>query len=119
MKKNRALIGAWFKHVPLHFFCPEKIKDFQPIAKIKRLSAENEKQIESTNSSSSACPTGQRSHATISHQDRRTQHTTHCQPATQPHRSPVNSQQANHNNSPDVPEPLFRGVRAKLEMISA
>ena len=37
--------------------------------------------------------------------------------ATQPHRSPVNSQQANHNNSPDVLGPLFPGVRAKSKRI--
>ena len=43
MKKNRAVIGAWFKHIPLGFFCCEKINDFQPIAKIKKLSAEKRK----------------------------------------------------------------------------
>ena len=43
MKKNRAVIGAWFKHIPLVFFCCEKINDFQPIAKIKKLSAEKRK----------------------------------------------------------------------------
>ena len=37
--------------------------------------------------------------------------------ATQPHRSPVNSQQANHNNSPNVLGPLFPGVRAKAKII--
>ena len=31
MKKHRALIGAWFKHVPFVFFCHEEINDFQPI----------------------------------------------------------------------------------------
>ena len=35
--------------------------------------------------------------------------------ATQPHRTPVNSKQANHNNSPDVLGPLFPGMRVKLE----
>ena len=32
--------------------------------------------------------------------------------ATRPHRSPVNSEQANHNNSPNVLGPLFPGRRA-------
>ena len=36
-KKNRALIGAWFKHVPLCFSGSEKIHDLQPIAKIKKV----------------------------------------------------------------------------------
>ena len=43
MKKNRALIGGWFKHVPLRFLGSEKIHDQQPIAKIKKLGAENRK----------------------------------------------------------------------------
>ena len=43
MKKNRALIGAWFKHVPLRFLGSEEIHDLHPIAKIKKLSAENRK----------------------------------------------------------------------------
>ena len=30
MKKNRALIGGWFKHVPLRFLGSEKIHDLQP-----------------------------------------------------------------------------------------
>ena len=38
-----------------------------------------EKHIKNTNSNNSACPTGQRSHVSISHQDGRTQHTTHSQ----------------------------------------
>ena len=37
--------------------------------------------------------------------------------ATEPHRSLVNSQQANHNNSPDVLGLLFPGVRAKGKRI--
>ena len=37
--------------------------------------------------------------------------------ATQPHIPPVNSQQANHNNSPDVLEPLLPSVRAKAKII--
>ena len=37
--------------------------------------------------------------------------------ATQPHRSPVNSQQANHNNGPDVLGPSFPGARAKAKII--
>ena len=37
--------------------------------------------------------------------------------STQPHRSPVISQQANHNNSPNVLGPLFPGVRAKGKRI--
>ena len=78
-----------------------------------------EKRIESTNCNNSACPAGQRSHIRISHQDCRTQNTTHnySSAETQPHRSPVNSQQANHNNSPGVFEPLFPGVRAKAKRI--
>ena len=36
--------------------------------------------------------------------------------ATQPHSSPVNSQQANHNIL-DAPGPLFPGVRAKAKRI--
>ena len=41
--KNRALIGAWLKHVPLRFLCSDKINDFQPNAAIKKLSAEKRK----------------------------------------------------------------------------
>ena len=37
--------------------------------------------------------------------------------ATQPHRSLVNNQQANHNNSPNVLGPLFPGVRAEVKRI--
>ena len=33
--KKTALIGAWFKHVPLRFLGSEKMHDLQPIAKIK------------------------------------------------------------------------------------
>ena len=36
---------------------------------------------------------------------------------TQPHKTPVNSQQANHNNSHNVLGPLFPGVRAKAKII--
>ena len=32
MKNHSALIGTWFKHVPLGAFCSEEINDFQPIA---------------------------------------------------------------------------------------
>ena len=42
MKMERALIGAWFKRVP-SFLGSEKMHHLQPIAKIKRLSAENRK----------------------------------------------------------------------------
>ena len=35
-KINRALIGAWFKQVPLRFLGSEKIHDLQPIAKIEK-----------------------------------------------------------------------------------
>ena len=41
MKINRAMIGAWFKHVPLRSIGTEKIHDLQPIAKTKKLCAEN------------------------------------------------------------------------------
>ena len=37
--------------------------------------------------------------------------------AAQPHRLPVNNRQANHKNSPDVPWPLFAGVRAKARIL--
>ena len=37
--------------------------------------------------------------------------------STEPHKSPVNRQQANHNNRPDVLGPLFPGVRAKAKII--
>ena len=43
MKKKKALIGAWFKHVPLRFLGSEKMHDLQPIAKINKLSTENRK----------------------------------------------------------------------------
>ena len=42
-EKNRALIGAWFKHAPLRFSGSVRIPDLQPIAKTKKLSAENRK----------------------------------------------------------------------------
>ena len=32
MKKHRAVMGAWFKHVPVRFFCSVEIDDFQPLA---------------------------------------------------------------------------------------
>ena len=42
MKVNWGMIGAWFKHVPLRFLGPE-ILHLQPIAEMKKLSAENRK----------------------------------------------------------------------------
>ena len=35
----RALIGAWFKYVPLRFLGSDKMHDLQPIANIQKLSA--------------------------------------------------------------------------------
>ena len=35
MKNQRALIGAWFKHVPFVFVCSEEINDFPAIAKCR------------------------------------------------------------------------------------
>ena len=43
MKKNRALIGAWFKHVPLRFLGSEKYTIYNRLLKINKLSAENRK----------------------------------------------------------------------------
>ena len=43
MKINGALIGTWFKHVPLRFLGSEKIHDLLPITKIKKLNAETRK----------------------------------------------------------------------------
>ena len=42
-KVNRALVGPWFKHVPLRFLGSEKKQDLQPIAQLKKLSAESRK----------------------------------------------------------------------------
>ena len=115
MKINRAPIGAWFKHVPLRSLGYEKMRHLQPIAKIKKLSAEIEEQIKARTA------TIQRvllvSAATSGYHIRTAVHSTQptASTATQPHRSPVNSQQANHNNSPDVLGPLFPGVRAKAK----
>ena len=77
MKKEHGADWRLVQTCSPSFFCSEKINDFQPTAKIKKLSTEKRKQIESTNSNNSACPIGQRSHVRISHQDCRTQHTTH------------------------------------------
>ena len=109
---------SWFKHVPLRFLGSEKIHRLQPIAKIKTLSAENRKskrkheQQQFSVSYWSAQPPQD-----ITSGLPYTAHKALRPTATQPHRSPVNSQQANHNNSPDVPWPLFPGVRAKPKMI--
>ena len=107
MKINRAPIGAWFKHVPLRSLGYEKMRHLQPIAKIKKLSAENRKR-----KSKARTATIQRvllvSAATSGYHIRTAVHSTQptASTATQPHRSPpVNSQQANHNNSP-----TFSGV---------
>ena len=110
-EKNRALIGAWFKHVLLRFSGCEKIHDLQPIAKIKRLSAENRKgnrkheQQQFNVSYWSAQP----SENITPGQPYTAYNSQHGNAAAQiPH-----SQQANHNNSPDVRGPLFPGVQAK------
>ena len=109
---------SWFKHVPLRFLGSEKIHRLQPIAKIKTLSAENRKskrkheQQQFSVSYWSAQPPQD-----ITSGLPYTTHNPLPATATQPHRSPVNSQQANHNNSPDVLGPLFPGVRAKSKRI--
>ena len=119
MKINRAPIGAWFKHVPLRSLGYEKMRHLQPIAKIKKLSAEIEEQIKARTA------TIQRvlqvvSAATSGYYIRTAGQSTQptASTATQPHRSPVNRQQANHNNSPNVLGPLFPGVRAKAKIIA-
>ena len=117
-KKNRALMVSWFKHVPLRFLGSEKIHRLQPIAKIKTLSAENRKskrkheQQQFSVSYWSAQPPQD-----ITSGLPYTTHNPLPATATQPHRSPVNSQQANHNNCPDVVGPLFPSVRAKAKRI--
>ena len=69
-KKNRALMVSWFKHVPLRFFrFRKKSRSTPDCQKSRSWELRIEKQVESTNSNNAACPTGQRSHVRISHQD--------------------------------------------------
>ena len=68
------------KHVPLRLFCFEKINDFQRMASfVVFLALKDEKANRKPKQQHSASPTGQCSHDRISHQNCRTQHTTHCQ----------------------------------------
>ena len=91
MNINRPLIAPWFKdvHVPLPSLGSEKNTIVAPIAKIRKLRAENRKheqlQIQRVLLVSTAT-------SKYNNQNCRRQHTTHTQ------RCPVNSQQANHNN---------------------
>ena len=121
---NKALIGPWPKYVPLRFLFlffrfRENERFTTQCQNKKSWRLKIEKQIENTNSNNSARPAGQRRHVKVSHEDHRTQHPTHsyCSTATQPHRPPVNSQQANHKTSPDILGPLFPGVRAKANIV--
>ena len=89
----------------------------QPNAKIKKLSAENRKsnrKHEQEQFSASYWSAQPRQNITSG-----LPYTTHntASTATQPHRSPVNSQQADDNNTPDVLGLLFPGVRAKAKII--
>ena len=123
MKKNGPLIGAWFKHVPLRFLGFEKIHDLPPIAKIKKLRDENRKadrKHEQQQFSVSYWPAQPRQDITSGLPY--TTHNPQLARQTQPYRSSVNSQQANHNNSPDVLRPCFPACepqRRELEIISA
>ena len=73
-----------------------------------------DRQVGNANSNNSACPNGQ-GRQNITSGLPYTKPTPNT--AAHPHRSPVNSQQANHNNSPDVLGPLFPGVLAKPKRI--
>ena len=108
------------KHDSVPFLGSEKVHDLQPIAKIKKLSAENRKANRKhehqqfsvsywsgqprQNITSGLPYTAHNPQLLIARQHSRTD-------------APVNSQQANHNNSPDVLGPLFTGVRAKAKII--
>ena len=88
--------------------------DLQPIAKIKKLSAENRKANRKHEQQQrvllvSAATSGYHIRTAVNN----TQRT--ASTATQPHRSPVDSQLANRSTSPDVLGPLFPGVRAKAK----
>ena len=105
------------------FLVSEKINDLQPNAKIKKvvkkLGAENRQanrkheqqqfiqRVVLVSAPTSECHIRTAVHST---QPR-------ASTATQPLRCTVNSQQANHTNSPDVLGPLFPGVRAKAKII--
>ena len=99
-------------------FRSERIHNFQPIAKIKTF-----ERIKSKSKSKTRTGTIQRvllvSAATSEYHVRTAVHRTQptASTAAQPHRSSVNSQQANHNSSPDVLGPLFPGVRAKAKRV--
>ena len=121
MKINRGLIDPWFKYDPLSILGSKKKHDLQRIAKIAKLSAENRKLIENTNSNNSTCPTV--SIATPKYHIRTAVHSTQptASTATQP-QSPVISKQANDSNSPDVLTPCFpafKPKRSKIEEHSA
>ena len=118
-KVNRALVGPWFKHVPLRFLGSEKktrSATYCPTKKVERRKSKSKWKTRTA--------TIQRvllvSAATSEYHIRTAVHSTQptASTAAQPHnRSPVNSQQANHNNSPDVLWHLFPGVRPTAKRI--
>ena len=115
-KKNRALIGSWFKHAPLRFLGSKKNTR-------STIDCQNQKVERWKSKSNSKARTATirlvllASTATSGYHIRTAVHSTQptARTATQPHTSPVNSQQANHNNIPDAPGPLLPGVRAKAK----
>ena len=118
MKRNRALISPWNKHVPLpRFRIREKPRSTTCSRNKKGGELKIGKPIENTNINDSAHPTGQRRHVRISHRNSRTQHTSHSWHGNTPAQTPVYSQQATHSNSSDVLGPLFPGLRAKAKII--
>ena len=115
MKKEHGADWRLVQTCSPSFFCSEKINDFQPTAKIKKLSAEKRKANQKQKKQ-------QFSVSYWSSQPRQDitpglPYTAHNPLPERQHRSPVNSQQANHNNSPNVLGPLFPGVRAKAKII--
>ena len=95
----------------------KKMNDLQPIAKSKALTAENRK----------ANQKHEQQQFSVSYWGQPRQNITsgplhkasNPQQARQHSRTdpPANGQQANHNTSPDVPGPLFPGVRANANIV--
>ena len=104
MKINKVLIDPCSTRVPLRFLGSEEMSAFFTTH------CQN-KQVDGWKPNNSARPTGQRSHVKISIRTAVHSIQSTASTATQPRRPPVNSQQANHNPSPDVLGALFPCVR--------